>query len=54
MQNIEFFQNSIYRETEVNLHGEMWVMGFLHISATKSITKKPKKKILLISKSLLI
>ena len=41
---IYIFFNSTYGETEVDLHGEMWVMGFLHISAYKSITIKPKKK----------
>merc|ERR1712215_317304 len=41
---IYFFFNSTYGETEVDLHGEMWVMGFLHISAYRSITIKPKKK----------
>ena len=35
-----FFSNSIYGETEVDVHEEMWVMGFLHISANKSITIK--------------
>ena len=36
--------NSIYGKTEVDLLREMWVMGFLHISANKSITIKTKAK----------
>ena len=43
----------IYGKTEVDLHGEMWVMSFLRISANKTIIKKSKKKEFLFSKSLL-
>ena len=37
---IWFFFNSIYGETEEDLHEEMWVMGFLPISANESINIK--------------